>query len=134
MQQDHYKQILEKLSRERKEEAKRVVYEKLGDLLKPYRKVRSFKSFPDEVDLAEVNSFLGERVCFEEEEFDCILVPGLAFDRQGVRVGRGKGFYDKLLAKYPDVYTIGICYKEQLSLQLLPKEEHDKPVKFVCVV
>ena len=55
---------------------------------------------------------------------DIFLVPGLAFSRAGVRLGRGKGLYDKLLSKYSSSIKIGICSSKNL-LDEIPKEEHD---------
>lgn len=49
---------------------------------------------------------------------DLILVPGLAFDKKNARLGFGKGFYDKLLFQ-TEAKKIGICFKEQLSKELL---------------
>ena len=62
-----------------------------------------------------------------EGDLDLIVVPGMAFDRAGHRLGRGKGYYDRFLAKYPDVQTIGICFDFQL-LDSIPTEPHDRPV------
>lgn len=54
------------------------------------------------------------------------IVPGMAFDMAGHRLGRGKGYYDRLFASLPstDVYKIGICYDFQL-LEEVPAETHD---------
>lgn len=58
-------------------------------------------------------------------EIDAIICPGLAFDSKGGRLGRGKGFYDRLLAKVrPDTIKIGICFAEQLVSDTFP-EAHD---------
>ena len=57
-------------------------------------------------------------------EIDCVLVPGIAFDSQGHRLGYGGGFYDRLLPKL-NAKTFGLGYKEQLSPEPLPKETHD---------
>lgn len=65
-----------------------------------------------------------------EGGFDLIVVPGMAFDREGHRLGRGKGYYDRFLAKYPEVKTIGICFDFQL-LESIPTEPHDRPVEDV---
>lgn len=46
--------------------------------------------------------------------FDLIVVPGVAFDRQGNRIGRGRGYYDRFLCQHPDVERIGICFDFQL--------------------
>ena len=58
-----------------------------------------------------------------------ILVPGLAFDRSGGRIGKGKGFYDNYLRNYKGL-TIGITFNETL-LDEIPTEEHDMSVEMV---
>ena len=52
------------------------------------------------------------------------LVPGVAFDRRGVRLGRGKGFYDKALEKFEGL-KVGVCFSNALVDEDVPKEEHD---------
>ncbi len=61
--------------------------------------------------------------------FDIILVPGLAFDRQGGRLGRGSGFYDRFLATVRGV-RIGVCFDEQI-VDEVPSEPHDSRVDFL---
>ncbi len=53
-----------------------------------------------------------------------VLVPGLAFDRRGGRLGRGKGYYDQALENYKGL-KVGIAFKEQISSEALPMESHD---------
>ncbi len=56
---------------------------------------------------------------------DLVLVPGLAFTPAGQRLGRGGGFYDRLLTgRATGAYKLGICFASQL-LQSIPTEEHD---------
>jgi len=62
-------------------------------------------------------------------QLDLVLVPGLAFDRFGSRLGRGRGFYDRLLGEVSGV-KCGICYQGQL-LESLPTEGHDVSVSFI---
>ncbi len=59
-----------------------------------------------------------------------VLMPGLAFDPQGHRMGYGGGFYDKFLAAEPDHPTLALCYDFQM-LDYLETEAHDIPVDFV---
>ena len=59
------------------------------------------------------------------ETIDVAIIPGMAFDRRGNRLGRGKGYYDRFLPLLPArVYKIGICFPFQL-LDDIPMEEHD---------
>ena len=60
-----------------------------------------------------------------------MLMPGLAFDPQGHRLGYGGGFYDRFLAKEPHP-TLALCYDFQL-LDSLETESHDIPVDAVLV-
>lgn len=65
-------------------------------------------------------------------QLDLIIVPGVAFDAAGNRMGRGKGFYDRLLAG-TSATTIGVCYAEQYYLSI-PTEPHDVPLNDVITV
>ena len=55
---------------------------------------------------------------------DVVVVPGMAFDREGHRLGRGKGYYDRFLAQLPHIYKIGICFPFQL-VDKVPADAHD---------
>lgn len=55
---------------------------------------------------------------------DFIAVPGVAFDRNGNRLGRGKGYYDRLLPRIPQAYKIGICFPFQI-VEEVPAEPFD---------
>lgn len=59
-----------------------------------------------------------------------VLMPGLAFDRQGRRIGYGGGFYDRFLAQEPEHPTLALCYEFQMC-DSLPTEEFDVPVDCV---
>ena len=59
-----------------------------------------------------------------------VLMPGMAFDREGHRCGYGGGFYDKFLASEPDHPTLALCYDFQV-LPHLDTEEFDIPVDCV---
>lgn len=61
--------------------------------------------------------------------FDLVLVPGVAFDLNGSRLGRGLGFYDRLLAEASGV-KCGVAYDFQLREQI-PTEPHDAKVDFI---
>ena len=65
-----------------------------------------------------------------EDETALVLMPGLAFDPQGHRMGYGGGFYDKFLEKEPNHPTIALCYEFQM-LEHLETEAHDIPVDTV---
>ncbi len=64
----------------------------------------------------------------EIPDLDWIVVPGLAFDLSGTRLGFGGGYYDRFLATHPESHTIGLCFDSQLHPEPLPREPHDIPV------
>ncbi len=57
------------------------------------------------------------------------VVPGLAFDETGHRLGYGKGYYDRFLAVFEGI-AVGLCYGA-LLLPALPREAHDRPVQLL---
>jgi len=59
-----------------------------------------------------------------------VLMPGLAFDPQGHRIGYGGGFYDRFLAQEPEHPTVALCYEFQM-LEKLETEDFDIPVDLV---
>ncbi len=59
-----------------------------------------------------------------EGVYDMFVVPGLAFDRQGNRIGYGAGYYDLFLGHQASGFKVGVCYPFQL-LPELPHETHD---------
>ena len=64
-------------------------------------------------------------------ELDVILVPGVAFDRLGNRLGHGQGFYDRLLSELPaQVRKLGIAFDCQI-IESIPAEPHDVAMDFV---
>ncbi len=62
-------------------------------------------------------------------DVDIILVPGIAFDKKGYRLGFGKGYYDRLLKK-ANCYKIGIAYEFQIITDINHKN-HDIPMNMV---
>lgn len=64
------------------------------------------------------------------DETALVLMPGLAFDAKGHRIGYGGGFYDRFLAKEPNHPTLALCYAFQMLPQL-ETESHDIPVDTV---
>lgn len=59
-----------------------------------------------------------------------VLMPGLAFDREGHRIGYGGGFYDKFLASEPNHPTLALCYAFQMQ-EHLETDDFDIPVDCV---
>ncbi|HRF85462.1 MAG TPA: 5-formyltetrahydrofolate cyclo-ligase [Alloprevotella sp.] len=67
------------------------------------------------------------------EDIDLAVIPGVAFDREGNRLGRGRGYYDRLLER-PEfsekVYKIGICFPFQ-KMDMIPCDTWDKPMDII---
>ena len=61
----------------------------------------------------------------KRHELDVVMVPGVAFDSQGCRLGNGAGYYDRLLQRVrPDTVLAGVCYQSQIFPNI-PMESHD---------
>ena len=61
---------------------------------------------------------------------DLLIVPGIAFDKDGYRVGYGKGYYDRHLAQ-TDAFSVGLAYSFQI-VDRMPRQMHDKKVSAVA--
>lgn len=61
-----------------------------------------------------------------QERIDLMIVPALAFDKTGARLGRGGGFYDRALAEYDGV-SVGVI-RDEFLFEQLPVEKHDRRV------
>jgi 5-formyltetrahydrofolate cyclo-ligase len=62
---------------------------------------------------------------------DVAVIPGMAFDREGHRLGRGRGYYDRFLSRVPYIYKIGVCFPSQL-VDNVPTDSHD--ILMDCIV
>ena len=69
---------------------------------------------------------------FPKEKIDFVIVPGIAFDKDGYRLGYGKGYYDRFLSNI-NPYKLGICKKE-LYTEKLPHGEFDIKMNKVIVI
>jgi 5-formyltetrahydrofolate cyclo-ligase len=67
-----------------------------------------------------------DRPVLQPGDLDLVLVPGRAFDLSGTRLGRGGGYYDRLLAR-TRALRVALLYDEQL-VEAVPADEHDLPV------
>lgn len=71
-----------------------------------------------------------EFTCYNE--ITLAIVPGMAFDKKGNRLGRGRGFYDRTLPKLTAAYKIGLCFPFQL-LESVPHEAYDIKMDAVII-
>lgn len=69
----------------------------------------------------------GEEIWPEEVDFS--LIPGVLFDKEGYRVGYGKGYYDRLLVRLGGK-RVGVCYQFQV-VEEVPRDSWDRPVDLV---
>ena len=65
----------------------------------------------------------------DETHIDTVIVPGIAFGKDGARVGFGKGYYDRFLQK-TNAIKVGFCYEFQLY-ETIPADSHDMPMDYV---
>lgn len=69
----------------------------------------------------------------QADEADLIVVPGIAFDLAGHRIGYGKGFYDRFL-QHPGrrAHLVGLCHDFQLIGGAIPVDAHDIPMEIIA--
>jgi 5-formyltetrahydrofolate cyclo-ligase len=66
------------------------------------------------------------------DDIDLLIVPGIAFDRYGYRIGYGRGYYDRYLQRKKYVCSIGLAFELQLLDDNLPHEKFDQRVNAVA--
>lgn len=65
----------------------------------------------------------------EDRPCEVALVPLLAVDREGFRLGYGGGFYDRYFAAHPQILRVGLCYEGQIGN--FPHDERDVPLDLI---
>ena len=93
------------------------------------------RRYCSEADLAEGAFHIMEPVgepYTDYDKIDVVLVPGMAFDAAGHRLGRGRGYYDRFLTAHSHLYKIGVCFPFQRVAEV-PTEEHDICVDDIAV-
>lgn len=71
--------------------------------------------------------------CKKNERIDLVIVPGVVFDKNGGRIGFGKGFYDTFLFE-SKISSIGVAFHEQMFDGELPLEAHDIQMEKLCII
>ncbi len=92
-----------------------------------------FRRFTNSNELVREDKFgIFESTGEIESQLDLLIVPSLAFDHNGNRLGKGKGFYDRYLVDHPKIHTIGVGFNIQLVASV-PIERFDIPMnEVVC--
>lgn len=116
-----------------------IIYSPMGDEPDPnivatsknadviYTVPPTYKSDPAQI-AEEIKRIVGDKKIY-------IYIPGRTFDKYGVRHGRGKGWYDRLLPLLPKEWVrIGVCFGHQLSETPITKQPWDQLMDHVCVV
>ena len=73
-----------------------------------------------------------EEKLLQAEKIDLIILPGLAFDEKGHRLGMGKGCYDRYLPRLRfDALKVALAFEEQISKECLPHEDFDAAMDYI---
>lgn len=67
---------------------------------------------------------------YYEGKIDLVVTPSIVFDKNGYRLGYGKGYYDRYFTENEYRISVGLCYHKLLQ-ENVPKEEHDKQVDII---
>ena len=96
--------------------------------------VSELRDFDKELELGVYNILTPKKEYIREikpSKIDLVLVPGIAFDRKGYRVGYGGGYYDRFLCKINEnAITIALAFSMQL-IDYVPKGYYDLPVDYI---
>ena len=101
---------------------------KVGD-----KRTMTFHAWQMEDELVQSNQFevwepLANSQVIHPEQLAAVIVPLVAFDSSGTRLGMGGGFYDQFFAAHPQIMRIGVAFQLQQSATLLPREAWDMPL------
>jgi 5-formyltetrahydrofolate cyclo-ligase len=115
-------------------------------LIEKWHSVKRFYLPSVQGDILVVKRYTGSRMLTQGEQFGIpepegeavsdlspitlVIVPGRAFDKQGHRLGRGRGFYDRLLPLLPHAVKAGACFDCQ-KLPSVPTDENDIKMDFI---
>jgi 5-formyltetrahydrofolate cyclo-ligase len=92
-----------------------------------------FVEVPSDVAVSQFDSRGGRPI--DSHEIGLVLVPGLAFDKSGKRLGRGHGYYDRFLESFKtlphDPLTMGLALDCQV-IEQIPVDSHDQSVDMLC--
>lgn len=91
-----------------------------GDDLAFYSQVDNF----EQGQLGVMEPVVADSSKINVNDLDCVLIPGMAFDVAGGRMGTGKGFYDRALSTFGGT-KIGVAFRVQCSEEDIPLEQHD---------
>lgn len=108
-------------------------WDKIKTIFLPRVNGNELEILPYDASMLERGSFnidepVGENIC-DISVIDLIIVPAIAYDQNGNRIGRGKGYYDRLLQK-SSALKIGVGYDFQL-VPHIESEPHDVPVDII---
>ena len=108
---------------------KQIYYPRVnGEDLEFFKVCAATELIPGAFGVAE--PLTGEKISLAE--LDLIVVPGVAFDLKGHRLGYGRGFYDRqLTGKLARAVSVGLSFEFQLC-DRLPAEAHDRPLDFIA--
>ncbi|MBI2598627.1 5-formyltetrahydrofolate cyclo-ligase [Candidatus Curtissbacteria bacterium] len=110
------------------EEYKLVRFKSWNDLEKgPYGILEPLS--PSHPEFSSGSKKMLKQVQHDKVDIDLAFIPGVAFDKNGVRLGYGKGVFDRLFAK-SEATLVGLAYEFQI-VDELPREEHDLVMDYV---
>lgn len=137
------KEKIKQLDSSRKKAESLEVSKKLIKCLsdKDFKTLVTYAAFEDEIDISEIAIWWKKHwknIYNIPQKTDpveiptesIIIVPGRAFTENGIRVGRGNGYYDKLLTQNKNTFSIGVCFDCQL-FENLPEDSWDRRVNEV---
>ncbi len=118
------KNLINKLFKENK----KIFLPKIQDNQLLFKEIKSL----NDLELGKFKILEPKLTCktINPNNLDLLIIPCIAIDTNGNRLGRGGGFYDKLLQNHPEIKTLCLAHEAQL-IEKIPTEKHDKKVDLV---
>lgn len=107
------------------EDDKKLYFPKTIDTCMEFYRVDTFEQLEKgRFDVPEPKADNHQAFAGEDETKSVILVPGIAFSKEGYRIGYGAGFYDRYMELHKELYSVGICFADQMVDTFVP-DAHD---------
>jgi 5-formyltetrahydrofolate cyclo-ligase len=108
-----------------------LCYQSLGSEVETAALIQEAKRFKKKVVVPIHKPTMALEPPIDPAMIELAIIPGIAFDKEGGRIGFGGGYFDKLLPQMPKAFRVALAYTQQMSETMLPLEDHDMKMQAI---